>query len=113
MPIDHIACDNDWEFAYTVTTRDPVTGEWEAASIVPPDAWISADPSGTEIHAALRVTTTERTGLPGSYYGVLDGDLIRTHLAAYAGTTVYEVFGDDGNILRFRPLRVTLTQRFN
>lgn len=113
MPIEHISLDNDWEFAYTVTTRDAATGEWESASIVPPDAWISADPSGDEIHTDVRITTTERSGLPGSYYAVLDGDLIRLHLAAYVGKTVYEVFGDNENILRFRPLRVTLTQRFS
>jgi hypothetical protein len=112
MAIEHIALANDWEYAYTVTTRDAATGEWEPATIVPPDAWISADPSGAAINAALRLTTVERAGLPGSYYAVLDGDLISTHLASYIGKTVYEVFGDDGNILRFRPLRVTLTQRF-
>lgn len=110
---DTISLDNDWEYTYAMTRRDTASGEWEPAADLPTQsAWISATPNGATIHADLSKELSERADTPGSYFAILDGDVIREHLATYVGDKVYEVMGDGENILGNHPLKVVLARRF-
>jgi hypothetical protein len=94
-----IPLDNDFEFEYTLTRKNTNTGVDEAATgLTSLTGLISASDAGATIHADLSVSATERSGKSGTYYGVFDGDKLRTHLASLIGTKVYVVFGDGTNV---------------
>lgn len=92
--------DNDFEFEYAVTRKNTGTGVKEAAAgLSSLTARVSATDGGATIHADLTVGATERSGEDGTYYGVFDGDKLRTHLLTHVGSKVYVVFGDGTNVL--------------
>jgi hypothetical protein len=95
-----ISLDNDFEPEMAVTRKNTTTGVLEpAAGLTGLTFRLSATDGGTAIHADLEVTATERSGAPGVYFAILDGDKLRTHLAAsYIGKVVWEVFGDGTNV---------------
>lgn len=92
--------DNDYEAEYAVTRKNTATGASEvAADLEGLTARVSLTDGGATIHADLTVSTSERSSTPGRYFGVFDGDDLRTHLLAYVGKKVYVVFGDGTNVL--------------
>ena len=97
--------DNDFEFEYALTRKNTATGADEAAaglSSLTARVSLSEEggPTPSEVHTDLSVSASERSGKAGTYYGVFDGDKLRTHLLPYVGTRVWVVFGDGINVLR-------------
>lgn len=94
-----IYLDSDWELEYRATRKNATTGVPEPATgLGGLTGRLSATDGGAAIHATMSVALTER-GTTGIYFGVLQGDDLRTRLAALVGTVVYEVFGDGVNVL--------------
>lgn len=107
-----IELDNGWEFVWPGTQRNTATGKSEAAAgLLTLFARISATDGGAAINAALEKTLAERADTPGEYFAVVDGAVLRTHLAALTGQVVYEVFGDGANVRYSVPRRVLATRR--
>jgi hypothetical protein len=101
-----LALDNDWEAEYTLTRKNATTGVFEPATgLSGLVVRISLTDGGVAIHTDLSIPIAER-GATGIYFGVLDGDKLRTHLASLLGTIVYEVMGDGTNVLRSSPRKV-------
>ena len=95
-----IPLDNDWEFEFPVTRKNTASGKKEAAaSLSGLKGWIAASKGGAAINATLEKTLAERSSTAGTYFAIVDGTDIRTHLASYVGRAVYEVFGDGTNVL--------------
>lgn len=95
----HINPDNDWRYKYRVTTDDATTGaSIAAAGLAGLQAWFSTTRGGATINAALTKNMTELSGTPGTYTAVVDGDVLRTYLAALDGQVIWEVFGDGLNV---------------
>jgi hypothetical protein len=106
-----ISLDNDYEPEYRATRKNAATGAIEAATgLTGLSARLSATDGGAAIHATMSVNLTER-GSTGIYFGVLQGDDLRTQLAALAGSVVYEVFGDGVNVLTSIPRLVSAVRR--
>ena len=72
---------------------------------------LSLTDGGAAIHANLDIAATEYPSTLGTYYAVFQGDELRTRLAAYVGTKVWEVFGDGTNVLTSTPRLVTDPRR--
>ena len=72
---------------------------------------ISLTDGGSAVHASLSVSATERPAKPGTYFATLQGNDLRTHLAAYIGTIVWEVFGDGTNVTTSEPRKVVEHRR--
>jgi len=95
----HISLDNDWRYKYRVTTDDATTGaSIAAAGLSGLQAWFSLTRGGATINAGLTKTMVELSGTPGTYTAVVDGDVLRTYLAALDGQVIWEVFGDGLNV---------------
>lgn len=60
-------------------------------------ALISATPTGSAINATLSKSVSELS-TTAYYAATFEGSDIVTHLTAYAGIDVYEIFGDASNI---------------
>lgn len=94
-----VPLDNDWEFEYAVTRKNAGTGLPEAAAgLVGITGRFSASDGGAAIDALLSAAATERSGVPGTYYGVIEGDNLRSKAASYVGKPVWFVFGDGLNV---------------
>lgn len=99
MSSPYLYLDNDHLIEQDITTVDGDTGEdGEAAVGLALTGLISASDAGASIHASLSVSLSERSSTPGRYYGVLQGTDLRTHLAAYIGSWVWEVVSDSANV---------------
>ncbi len=95
----HVSLDNDWRYKYRVTTDDSTTGaSIAAAGLAGLQAWFSLTRGGATINAALTKSMVELSGTPGTYTAVVDGDVLRTYLAALDGQVIWEVFGDGLNV---------------
>jgi hypothetical protein len=106
-----IALDNDWEAEHRATRKNAATGTIEPATgLTGMSAWLSATDGGAAIHATMTVNLTER-GTTGIYFGVLQGDDLRTRLASLVGQVVFEVFGDGTNVLTSVPRLVAAVRR--
>jgi len=89
---DPIFLDNDYEIQYAVTRRATATGLLQAATgLTGLTCFIAATSQGAPIHAALSLPAVERSGTPGAYYAIFDGDLLSLHLLPYANKTVFVV----------------------
>lgn len=99
----HIYLDNDFLVEVTLTRPNASTGEDEAADGLTGTAFISATRGGAAIHAAMSGSLAERAGTPGTYHLTFDGADITTHLAAYAGDTVYECVQFGSDFKEYRP----------
>lgn len=96
---DPIYLDNDHLIEKDITQPATATGVSEAAGgLTGLTGHISSTPAGATIDAALSVSLSERSSTTGRYFGVLEGDDLRTHLASLVGRTVYEVVGDGTNV---------------
>lgn len=103
--------DNDYEYEYPLQRKNASTGASEAATGLPGlSARLSATDAGSAINAALSVNATERGNL-GIYYGVFQGNDLRTYLASYIGQTIFEVFGDGTNVFISTPRLVVERRR--
>jgi len=95
----HISLDNDWRYKYRVTTDDATTGaSIAAAGLSGLQAWFSLTRGGATINAGLTKNMVELSDTPGTYTAVVDGDVLRTYLAALDGQVIWEVFGDGLNV---------------
>ncbi len=95
-----IFLDNDWEYEVNITRKNTASGAVEAAATLANiTGRISLTPTGDTIHAALTKTLAERSDTPGEYFAIVEGDDLRSHLAAYVGQSVYEIIGDGTNVL--------------
>ena len=95
-----IFLDNDWEYEVNITKKNTATGAVEVAEgLSAITGRISLTPTGDTIHADLTKTLAERTTTDGEYFAIVDGDDLRTRLAAYVGQSVYEIIGDGTNVL--------------
>lgn len=104
--------DNDHEFEYAITQKNTATGADEAATgLSSLTAKVSLTDGGGAVHADLTVSATERSGTAGTYYGVFDGEKLRTHLLAYVDAKVYVVFGDGTQVLVSDVYVVLVTRR--
>jgi adenylylsulfate kinase-like enzyme len=94
-----IYLDNDWEYEINVTRKNTASGTVEAAdSLSGITGRISLTSKGATINAALTKTLAERSSTAGKYFAIVDGDDLRTHLAAYVGQSVYEIIGDGTSV---------------
>lgn len=107
-----IVLDNDWEIEYKATRKNAATGTLEPATgLTGLYGQLSATDAGAAIDPSLKVTLTER-GVTGIYFGTLQGDALRTVLAAaYVGQVIYEVFGDGVNVFTSIPRMVAAVRR--
>jgi hypothetical protein len=106
-----VCLDNDWEAEYRATRKNAAAGTIEPATgLVGLTCRLSVTDGGAAIHATMSVALTER-GVTGLYYGVIQGDDLRTQLLTLVGTTIYEVFGDGTNVLTSIPRLVSLVRR--
>ena len=107
-----ISLDNDYEPEYRATRKNAATGAIEAATgLTGLSARLSATDGGAPIHATMSVNLTER-GTTGIYFGVLEGDNLRTQLnPTYVGQVIFEVFGDGTNVLTSIPRLVSAVRR--
>ena len=104
--------DNDWEALWPFTRHNTSTGILEAAAgLVGLTARLSATDGGAAIHANLSVSILERASTPGEYFGIIQGDDLRTHLAAYIGKVIWEVVGDGTNVFISEARRVRERRR--
>lgn len=104
--------DNDHEMVFSGVRRNTSTGEEEAADgLLNLTGRLSATDGGAAIHADLDKAMPERASTAGQYFAVIDGDSLRTHLAASIGSVVWEVFGDGVNVLYSVPRRVVERRR--
>jgi hypothetical protein len=107
--------DNDWEYIWPGTRRNAATGVVEAAAgLAGLQAWLSATDGGATINAALTKTLAERASLLGEYFAIVDGDVLRSYLAAGGVLTypkVWECFGDSTNVLYSVERKVSLVRR--
>lgn len=90
--------DNDYLIQREITTFRTTDGEKIAATgLAGGVGFLAADEGGVAIDASLSVSLTERSGKPGTYYGVIQGDDILAQLADYDGEDVWECvqFGSD------------------
>ena len=112
MSDKYVYLDNDFEAEFAIERKNSSTGELEAAaSLSNLTARFSATDGGPTIHATLSVNLAER-GTTKLYFGVIDGDALRTQLAAaYVGKTVWLVAGDGTNVLVSEPYIVKATRR--
>lgn len=108
-----VSLDNDWEFEYKARRKNASTGEQEpAAGLTGLYGHFSATDAGAMIHATLRKPLAERSGAPGIYYAIAEGDDLRANLApTYTGQVIFEVFGDGTNVLTSIPRRVGAIRR--
>lgn len=93
--------DNDYEAQSELSARVGTTGDPGAVSgIADLYLWLSATPSGAEIHASLKVLAAERSGNSGVYFGIIPGAAITAQLfPAYADKDIYLVAGNTaGNV---------------
>lgn len=94
-----------------MTRKNSATGTLEPATgLTGLSARLSLTDAGAAIHATMSVNLTER-GATGIYAGVIQGDDLRTQLAALVGTVLYEVFGDGTNVLTSIPRLVSAVRR--
>ena len=111
MSDKNLYLDNDFEIEFAFQRKNATTGNLEAASGLTLTGRFSATDAGLTIHASLSVSLTER-GSTGIYAGVVQGDDLRTQLAAaYVGKTVWLVGGDGTNVLVSTPYTVKATRR--
>jgi hypothetical protein len=95
-----IYLDNDFESEFALTRKNAQTGASEAAAgLSGLTCRLSATDGGAAIHADVTINMSERASKAGTYYGVFDGDKLRTQLLSYVGSSVWEVFGDGTNVL--------------
>jgi hypothetical protein len=96
--------DNDYELDFTVQRRNDGTGVLEPATgLTTLYGWLAATEGGAEIHADVKKLMVERSGNPGDYFAVVDGDKITLHLFGtpnYDGLAVYIIAADTGQNLR-------------
>lgn len=93
-----IFLDNDYEICWPMTRKNTATGLDEPASgLTGVIGKLSATDGGAAIHATLSITLAERASTPGEYFGILQGDDLRTQLASLTGQVVYECIGDGVN----------------
>lgn len=89
---------NDDEPEKAVTQKNAATGAKEVATgLVGLTVFLSATEDGAAIHASLSKAVTER-GATGKYFAIFEGTDLNTHLAAYAGEDVFEVFGNGQDV---------------
>ena len=106
-----IYLDNDFEPELRLTRKNASTGDLEAATgLTGLTGRLSATDAGATIHASLSVSLTER-GTTGIYYGTIEGDNLRTHLASYAELPVWFVGGDGTNVFVSEPYTVKAVRR--
>lgn len=106
-----IGLDNDWEVEYRATRKNSATGTLEPATgLAGLVGRLSLTDAGAAIHSTMSVALTER-GSTGIYFGVLQGDDLRTQLAPSIGSVIYEVFGDGTNVLTSIPRLVAAVRR--
>lgn len=103
--------DNDFEIEVALQRKNSTTGDLEPATGLTLTGRLSATDGGATIHASLSVNLTER-GTTGIYAGVLNGEDLRTQLAAaYVGQPVWLVAGDGTNVHVSEPYVVRATRR--
>lgn len=106
-----INLDNDWECEYKASRKNSATGTLEPATgLAGLTGRLSLTDAGAAIHATMSVALSER-GSTGIYFGVLQGDDLRTQLLTLVGSTVYEVFGDGTNVLTSIPRLISAVRR--
>lgn len=89
---------NDDRPLVVVTTRSTTTGAVIAATGLSSLTFhLAATPTGSAINAAVSKSASE-IGTTGYYTAVFEGADIVTYLASYAGSNVYQVFGDAANV---------------
>lgn len=90
---------NSWEFEWKARKRNAASGDLEPATGLTVSAWFSATEGGAEIDVTVKIALAERSGEPGTYFGVCPGSAIKAKMANLAGRTAWEVFGDGSNVL--------------
>ena len=104
--------DNDYIPEIDLTQKHPETGLWvPAVGQAGLTFRISLSDGGSAVHASLSVAAAERSAKPGTYFTTLQGSDLRTHLAAYIGTPVWEIFGDGANVFISVPRKVVERRR--
>lgn len=100
---------NDLEYEVNLTTKDNQSGDLIAATgMTGLSYWLSRTQDGADI-GGTTVTLQERSGKPGTYYGVLDATLVNAALSSRVGQRVYGVLSKDEDVNTFA---VYVVQRY-
>lgn len=112
MAVLQLPLDNDFEPEVTIKKKDPATGaKVPVTGLTTADMWISLTKSGPSLDNLTKKDALERgVAAPGKYYCIMDGDDLRTVLAARVGQTIYLVLSDAGNILAWVAYKVVATR---
>lgn len=97
MPGRFVYLDNDDEPEIAITRKNTSTGVEEAAAGLTLTVHLSLTKDGAAINADLTRTASERASKPGTYFAIMDGDKLRSHVAGSAGKVLQYVWiaGDD------------------
>ena len=89
MSAEPIYRDNSYLLEFAIQHRDPATGKPVATTgLVDLVGLVAATQEGTAINPALSLTLAERSGKPGTYYGVIGKAAVNAHL--FDGATNYD-----------------------
>jgi hypothetical protein len=108
-----IYLDNDYRLEVAITRTNTSTGLREPATGLTLTARLALTDGGPAINGALTATLTEASGKPGTYFGRLDGDVLRAQDTAGAlpSRAVWIVTGDGTNVLVSEQTTVQRTRR--
>jgi len=89
---------NDDEPEKLVRRKNAATGALEVATgLAGLTFFLSATEAGAAIHATLSKAAAER-GTTGKYFAVFEGADLNAQLASFAGSDVFEVFGNGADV---------------
>lgn len=95
-PIHNIYGDNPYEYEVDLTMRRGTDGEVvPATGLLSVEMFVAAVPGGLPIHNDLVVLMSERSAVPGRYYGELPTVAINAHLKGVYNRQKVIVVADD------------------
>ncbi len=103
---------NDFLIERPLYRRALATGEdTPAVGLLGVVGFLSATKGGAPIHADLQVALQERSGVPGQYFGQLEGSVLTTHLpTSYDEDTIWECVQSGTDYKEYVALRVRMAR---
>ncbi len=103
---------NDYLLERALYQRALPTGQdTPAVGLLGVVGFLSATKGGAPIHADLQVALQERSGVPGQYFGQLEGSVLTTHLtASYDEDTIWECVQSGTDYKEYVAIRVRLAR---
>lgn len=109
LDLKKVYLNNDLEYEVELETKDNQSGDKvPATGMTGLSYWLSRTQNGADI-GGTEVALQERSGKPGTYYGVLDATLVNAALSTRVGQRVYGVLSKDEDVNTFA---VYVVQRY-